>query len=113
MRRMGDTARADAELKRRLAIPPDGSESLSWTLVLFRHFAGESNAAAVMKVVRSAGPELRDRRICEASFYLGEFAAIEGKTKTATAMLTQAVSACRITSIEHVTAKTALARLAQ
>lgn len=113
MLRMGDTARADWELKRRLAIAPDGSDSLSWTLALFRHFGGQSKAAAVMKAARSADPERREQRICEANLYLGEFAAIGGKKDAAAAMLKQAVSACAIASVEHVTAKTSLARLAQ
>jgi tetratricopeptide (TPR) repeat protein len=97
------------EIDRRLA-RLDGK---SWPRPLLLSFVGRLGPAAVLKAAAAGDPSRQARQRCEADFFLGTRALIDGKLDDARRLLQEAAESCPPVTREGITARTELARLAK
>jgi lipoprotein NlpI len=85
----------------------------AWPWPVLAAFLGEADTAAALADVRSGDATAKTGRECEADFYLGAKAVIDGDPAAARDLLTKATAACPRSYIEAPGARFELARLPQ
>jgi lipoprotein NlpI len=82
-----------------------------WPRPLLELFAGTGTDPALLAGVNQLPPRFRIDTLCEAQYYLGERALLNGDKKTAREYFTAAAAASDSVTTEHIDAKAALARV--
>jgi len=83
----------------------------AWPWPVLAAYLGEADAAAALAAARSGDTAAKTGRECEADFYLGAKAVIDGDPAVARDLLTKATAACPRSYIEAPGARFELARL--
>jgi len=108
MARLRSGAADTADLRKRL----DGVDLDAWPGPIARHYLGEASIEAVVSAAEAV-PEgvLRNERLCEAYFYLGEAELAAGQLVAGEALLRKAAATEATWFVEWSTARAELARL--
>ena len=85
----------------------------AWPWPLLAAYLGEADSGAALAAARSGDPTAKTGRECEADFYLGAKAVIDGDPAVARDLLSKAAAACPPSFIEAPGARFELARLPQ
>jgi lipoprotein NlpI len=84
-----------------------------WPAPVIRLFLGETTPAAVLAAAVDPSPDTKRGQICEANFYLGEFALQQGAREEATRLFRRAAAECPHDFIEGPSATAELEALAR
>jgi lipoprotein NlpI len=69
-------------------------DKTEWQASLVRLYLGQTTPDAVLAGITEADPRVKDDRVCEADFYIGELALVRGDTAAAVRAFRQAVPVC-------------------
>jgi lipoprotein NlpI len=89
----------------------DGLDPTIWPRPLLELFAGTGKDPELIAGIDQLPPQFRTNVLCEAQYYLGERALLNGDKKAARDYFAAAAATGASTTIEHIDAKRALARL--
>jgi lipoprotein NlpI len=106
-------ARAGQPAQDSLRIEAATLDHSAWPWPVLAAYLGEADAAAALKAARSGDAASQKGQECEAGFYLGAKAVIEGNPAIARDLLTTAAATCPRYFIEVPAIRFELARLAQ
>jgi lipoprotein NlpI len=96
-----DIAGARSNLSTRLADAATHIDMTKWPAPVIRLYLGQLTAEAVLAAADDPNPEIKRGRICEANFYGGELALLNGAGGDAVRLLKLAASDCPKTFIEY------------
>ena len=108
-----DIAERRAKQKGVLARGTKGLDMKTWPAPLIRLFAGEIKQDAVLSAADNADPTLRQAHTCEANFYGGQHALIEGQRDDAVKLFEMAAKGCPHGFLEGIAATAELKGLGQ
>jgi lipoprotein NlpI len=100
--------KASADALRQAAMPLDHAD---WPWPAIAAFLGEADRPAVIAAAQRGEPDAIPQQGCEAAFFLGEKAVLDGDFAAARDLLSEAAKVCRPGSVEHPSARFELARL--
>jgi tetratricopeptide (TPR) repeat protein len=80
----------------------------AWPAPVVRMFLGETTPDAVLAAAERGDPDKRDMRVCEARFYIGELALVQGAREEATRLFRQVAAECRRAVVEWESAQAEL-----
>jgi lipoprotein NlpI len=89
----------------------DGLDPTIWPRPLLELFTGTGKDPELIAGIDQLPPQFRTNVLCEAQYYLGERALLKGDKKAARDYFAAAAATGASTTIEHIDAKGALARL--
>jgi len=89
----------------------DALQPSNWPRPLLELFAGTGTDAALLAGIDQLPPKFRLDTLCEAQYYLGERALLNGDKKAAREYFTAAAAASDSVTTEHIDAKAALTRV--
>lgn len=106
-------ARAGRDLRRQLRASTRTYRQQSWPLQAVALFLGEATPDTVLRAARRAESDNKQREVCDAHFYIGQYHLIRGQREQAVPPLREARSRCPAASNERIAAAAELRRLQQ
>jgi len=108
-----DIAERRAKQKGVLARGTRGLDMKAWPAPVIRLFAGEIKQDAVLSAAENSDPSVKQAHSCEANFYGGQYALIEGQRDEAQKLFEVAVKECPHGFLEGIAATAELKGLGQ
>jgi len=108
-----DIAERRAKQKGVLTRGPKGLDMKAWPAPVIRLFAGEIKQDAVLSAAEDANPGVTQARTCEANFYGGQYALIEGRRDEAVKLFEAAAKDCPHGFLEGIAATAELKGMGQ
>ena len=108
-----DIAERRAKHKGVLARGARGLDMKAWPAPVIRLFTGEIKQDAVLSAAENADPTVKQAHSCEANFYGGQYALIEGQREDATKLFEAAAKDCPHGFLEGISATAELKGLGQ
>jgi len=108
-----DIAERRAKQKGVLTRGPKGLDMKAWPAPVIRLFAGEIKQDAVLSAAEDANPAVKQAHTCEANFYGGQYALIEGQRDEAVKLFEAAAKDCPHGFLEGIAATAELKGMGQ